>query len=137
LKKVIYSKSLATYFYIKRLEAKVLIISIGADSPFEYIDILVSAIKGEADRIPTLEVDVYFDLLSAVGNNENRYLKLVFNKQFPSSFIDMVSHLMADDLPCDITLELDKFYAKHLKEVLRYSILSDKDKNKLLTLAIL
>lgn len=106
-------------------------ISIGSDNPFEFVDILINAIQKEAELIHKNEVTVYFDLLSCVGNNENRYSKLIYFKKQPNAFIDKVVTVKSYELPDKVSQELKKFYAKHLSEALLYSILSDKEKNNL------
>lgn len=131
MRKVIYSKNLSSYFYIQRLDEQLLVISIGSDSPFEFMDILVKTVQREAESIHKNEIVVYFDLLSCVGNNENRYQRIFFNKKYPDAFIDNIINLRPHELPFIVSQELKKFYTEHLKEALLYSILSNKEKAKL------
>lgn len=119
-----------SYFYIQRIDKQLLVISIGPDSPFEFIDILIKNIQKEMEHLHRSNVDVYFDLLSCVGNNENRYSKFTYVENQGNTFIDSLSHLKAQELPYDVSQELRKFYSDHLKEALRYSILTNKEKNK-------
>lgn len=126
-----YSKNLASYFYIQRIDGQLLIVSIGADNPFEFIDVLGETIQREADRIQEDEVPVYFDLLSCVGNNENRRIRLTFNKKYPYTFINEVINLSDRDLPFEVSHALEKFYAKHFNEALLCSVLSNKEKETL------
>ncbi|MEW6419793.1 MAG: type II toxin-antitoxin system RnlB family antitoxin [Nitrospirota bacterium] len=128
---MIYSKKLSSYFYVRRLDDQLLVISIGSDSPFEFVDILIKTIQKEAERIDKNGVEIYFDLLSCVGNNENRYSKLIYFKKQPNELIDKVVAVKSCELPDNVSQELKKFYAKHLSETLLYSILSNKEKSKL------
>jgi hypothetical protein len=113
-----------------------LIISIGSDSPFEFLDILGDTIQKEAEHILEDIVAVYFDLLSCVGNNENRYIRLLFDKKFPNTFFNKITNLKAADLPFNISEGLRKFYAEHLDEALRCSVLTQKEKNDFLLSSI-
>lgn len=131
MRKIIYSKDLASYFYIQLVDGKLLIVSMGADNPFEFMDVLGETIQKEANRIDKDEVPVYFDLLSCVGKGENRRLRLTFNKKSPNTFINEVINLSDRDLPFDVSHALNKFYAEHLNEALRYSVLSNKEKKTL------
>ena len=108
-----------------------LIISIGPDSPFEFINILSKTIETKAEHIHQNEIEVYLDLLSCVGNNENRFLKLAYNKTKHYSIINDSQSISNEELPEDISNALKSFYEKHLSEAMRYSILSQKEKNNL------
>lgn len=118
-----------SYFYIQRIDKQLLIISIGPDSPFDFVDILFKAIQKEAEQLHCDKVDVYFDLLSCVGDNENRYSKLPYIKEQVNTFIHHIVHLNTNELPGNVSKELSKFYSDHLKEALRYSVLTNKEKS--------
>ncbi len=136
MKKVIYRNNLISYFYVDKVNDGLLIISIGPDNPFEFTNILIDTLRDCSTNIIKKEVDVYFDLLSCVGNNENRYSKLTYNKNSPTSFINNITKINGSELPSAVSQELKKFYADHLNEVLLYSILSNKEKSKLTTSSI-
>jgi hypothetical protein len=131
LNKVVYSHNLLSYFYIQRIEDQLLIISIGPDNPFEFAGVLVDAIHKNTEQFNKSEIEVYFDLLSCVGNTENRYSKLVYNRFSPTSFINNITRIDSHELPASVYKELKKFYSEHLHETLCHSILSNKEKSNL------
>lgn len=137
MKKIIYKKNLSSYFYIKRIKDTVLIISIGPDNPFEYINALNKGIDSNSDLIADKRVEVYLDLLSCVGKNENRFSKLIFNKGNHQIDIDSIHAIKAFELPEDALVELKNFYRRHFKEAMRYSILTYKEKEELTLSAII
>lgn len=131
MRKIIYSSHLSSFFYIQQVKNKLLIVSIGPDSPFEFINVLSKAIETKAERIYQNEIEVYLDLLSCVGNNENRFSKLAHNKTKHYSIINDIQSISNEELPEDVSNELKSFYEKHINEAMRYSILSQKEKNNL------
>jgi hypothetical protein len=131
MNKVIYSDNYSSYFYFQQIENFLLIISIGADSPFEFVGVLLDEIHKYTKQNNQSDIEIYFDLLSCVGNNENRFSKLSYNKNIPSSFIYNIERIDIDDLPDTVLKELKNFYSKHLSEALLYSILSNKEKSTL------
>lgn len=131
MNKVVYSHNLVSYFYIQRVGEQLLVISIGPDNPFEFAGVLIDAIHKNTEQLNKSEIEIYFDLLSCVGNNENRYSKLVYNRTSPASFINNITRIDRYELPDAVYKELDEFYSKHLNEALRYSILSNKEKSNL------
>jgi len=68
-----------------------MIVSIGSDNPLEFIGILDKTIQNYTQNINKNEVEIYFDLLSCVGNNENRYLKLIYNKNDKNAFFNKIN----------------------------------------------
>lgn len=131
MRKIIYSSHLSSFFYIQQIKNKLLIVSIGADSPFDFINVLSKAIEARAEHIHQNAIEIYFDLLSCVGNNENRFSKLEYNKTKHASVINDIQIISNDELPEDVSNALKSFYEKHLSEAMRYSILSQKEKNNL------
>lgn len=136
MKKIYYKNNLSSYYYIEEVNKRLLIISIGPDNPFEFTNILINTVRDYSENITKNNIDVYFDLLSCVGNNENRYSKLTYYKNNPNSFINNIINIESNELPTDILQRLKKFYDDHLNEVLLYSILSNKEKSKLTTSSI-
>lgn len=131
MNKIVYSHNLLSYFYIQRVGEQLLVISIGSDNPFEFAGVLIDAIHKNTEQFNKSEIEIYFDLLSCVGNNKNRYSKLVYNRTSPTSFINNITRIDSHELPDAVYKELNKFYSKHLNETLRYSILSNKEKSNL------
>lgn len=131
MKKISYRDNLSSYFYVEQLDDFLIVISIGSDNPFEFTGVLFDAINELSEQISNSDIEIYFDLLSCVGNNENRLSKLSYNKNKPSSFINNIVNIHNHDLPFAVLNELKKFYSEHLNEALFYSILSKKEKCKL------
>ncbi|MBF0563620.1 MAG: type II toxin-antitoxin system RnlB family antitoxin [Nitrospirae bacterium] len=137
MNKVVYGNNLASYFYIQRIGNQLLVISIGSDNPFEYIGVLFDAIHKHPEHINSAVVEIYFDLLSCVGNNESRFSKLTYDKNIPNSVIDNFVSIDSSILPNSILKCLKKFSSKHFDEALLYSILSNREKNRLTASSII
>lgn len=133
MRKVTYSNGLSSYFYVEQIQERLMIVSIGSDNPLEFIGILDKTIQNYTQNINKNEVEIYFDLLSCVGNNENRYLKLIYNKNDKNAFFNKINIIEINGFPSEVILKLKMFYENHLNEALLYSILSNNEKNKLLS----
>ncbi|MCK5505984.1 MAG: type II toxin-antitoxin system RnlB family antitoxin [Thermodesulfovibrionia bacterium] len=131
MKKFFYNHNLSSYFYIQQINNQLLVVSIGPDNPFEFAGVVLDAIHKHTEQNNESDIEIYFDLLSCVGNNKNRFTKLTYNKKMSNSFINNIVRIDSHDLPEAVLRKLKKFYAKHLNEALLCSILSKKEKSNL------
>ncbi|MBF0337918.1 MAG: type II toxin-antitoxin system RnlB family antitoxin [Nitrospirae bacterium] len=132
MKKQIYNKCCSSFFYIDVIKDKILVISIGSDSPFDFLHVLTKTIIDKSQTIKMNVIEVYFDLLSCVGNRINRFAKTTYDKK--GKAIDFLSTetIERETLPADIISTLQEFYGKHLEEATKYSILTSSEKEKLI-----
>ena len=70
MNKIVYSHDLLSYSYVQRVGKQLLVISIGSDNPFEFAGVLIDAIHQNIEQFNKSEIEIYFDLLSCVGEQQ-------------------------------------------------------------------
>lgn len=133
MKKVVFDRKIASYFYIDAVNDKVLVITMGPDSPFYFPAPVVESIENECDRLKKKLVDIYIDLLSSTGDSSNRFIKFTYRRGSNEININAAETVKRIDLPNDLKNDLIHFYKKHFNELTHHSALTCGELEKLST----
>lgn len=131
MRKVCFNKSTDSCIYIDKMENAIVVITKGVTNPFDYLHALNKCIFGISDKINSNIIEVYFDMLSCVGDRINRFGKLSFDAK--SSCIDFLSFhtISKDSMPNEVVEYLRNFYTTHDGIISQFSILTQSEKTRL------
>lgn len=134
MKEISYNKNSISAFYIDLIEDKIIIVSKGNESPFEYLSFLNNALI-EYSRFFNTDFKVYIDLLSYTGNTFSRFIETDF--LFRKQRIDILNcnYLSEEVLPKSVKKYLKNFHNYRLVEILSGSTLTDNEKRELVNIA--
>ncbi len=129
MKKITITKNSKIYLYKK--DNSILIITTGIESPFYYDDLLKEAIMDNIN-ISSSKTIIYLDMLSCVGSNSQRFLKIDFSnkyKVFDTLSLENVEFLK---MPRNFRNIINDFYSSNSLYVSDNNILSQNEKRELL-----
>ena len=136
MKKVCSSKTNDYCFFVDVIDDKVVVVSKGAANPFDNIELLSGSIETLARKINRNDIEIYFDLLSCVGDRFNRFGKLCFHHESNSVDIFSFVNIATEAIPDKIKSFLSKFYDKNINTVIKNSVLTQSEICKVKKIAI-
>ena len=131
MRKFKYKQDNRSYFYAEPLTDGLLIISIGPDNPCLHLDVLWKAIHDNSSETRKT-VDIYFDLLSCTGNNSNRFYSIRYDIATDRPDLHSAKYLDKTELSDEIKGIINKLYKSKIKEIIDYSVLTDREKDNII-----
>ncbi|MBF0555650.1 MAG: type II toxin-antitoxin system RnlB family antitoxin [Nitrospirae bacterium] len=135
MRKFKYKQDNRSYFYAEPITDGLLIISIGHDNPFLHLDVLWKAIHENSSET-TEVINLYFDLLSCIGNNPNRFYFIKYDLTIDRPDFSSAKYLDNTGLSDEIKDIINKLYKSKINEIIDYSVLTKREKENILASAL-
>lgn len=121
MKEIFYENSISSFLYDYK-DNNVIIIPRGAESPFEYLDIVYSILS----NINKSSLNVYFDFCLLNGISDSRFIRIQYNnRKFNVKTKEVITE---KDIHQVIKEKCNKYFKTHSKKMIDKTFLTDIEK---------